>query len=148
MHLRHFPLPSHSRAEPAARATQAAQRQGKGVEMAEKVFANMKALTDDDLVKYAGELGLDVEKFKADFASQEIKDEVAKDAQAGRGAGVRGTPTIFVNGKRYQGQRTLDGFKPLIDEEIGAAEALIKAGTPPEKVYETRAKVNAAPPAQ
>ena len=116
--------------------------------MAETVFANMQALTDDDLVKYAGELGLDVEKFKADFASQEIKDEVAKDAQAGRGAGVRGTPTIFVNGKRYQGQRTLDGFKPLIDEEIGAAEALIKAGTPPEKVYETRAKVNAAPPAQ
>lgn len=143
MHLRHFPLPSHGRAEPASRATQAAQRQGKGLEMADKIFANMKALTDDDLVKYATELGLDVDKFKTDFASPEVKDEVAKDAQAGRSAGVRGTPSIFVNGKRFTGQRTLDGFKPVIEEEIAAADALMKAGTSADKVYEARSKANA-----
>jgi hypothetical protein len=56
---------------------------------------------------------------------------------------VRGTPTIFVNGKRFNANRTLEGFKPIVEDEIKAADELIKAGTPLEKVYETRAKANA-----
>jgi predicted DsbA family dithiol-disulfide isomerase len=143
VHLRHYPLGNHKNAEPAARAMQAAHRQGKGHEMAEKIFANMKALSADDLAKYAEDLGLDVGRFKTDWESQEVKDEVAKDLKAGQAAGVRGTPTIFVNGKRYQGPRSVDGFKSLIDEEIKAADELIKGGTPLDKVYETRAKANA-----
>lgn len=141
--MRHFPLGMHKEAEPAARAMQAADRQGKAFEMADKIFANMKALSADDLAKYAGEVGLDVDKFKADWASQEVKDEVANDVKAGQSAGIRGTPSLFINGKRFQGQRTLDGFRPVIDAEIKAADELIKGGTPLEKVYETRAKANA-----
>ena len=146
VHLRHFPLPMHKEAEPAARATQAAHRQGKGFEMMDKIFANMRALSPADLEKYAGEVGLDVGKFKVDMESQAVKDEVANDTKAGRDAGVRGTPSIYVNGKRHQGQRTLEGFKPIVEEEIKAADELIKSGTPLEKVYETRAKLAAAAP--
>jgi protein-disulfide isomerase len=143
VHFRHFPLPSHAQAEPAARAMQAAHRQGKAFEMADKIFGNMKGLNADIYSGWAGELGLDTAKFGADFASQAIKDEVANDAKAGKEAGVRGTPTIFVNGKRHAGPRTLEGFKPVVEAEIKAADDLIKAGTPLDKVYETRAKANA-----
>jgi protein-disulfide isomerase len=147
VHLRNFPLAMHKQAEPAARAMQAAQRQGKALEMSDKMFANMKALSDDELFKYAEELGLDTAKFKADFESQEVKDEVAKDLQAGKDASVRGTPAVFVNGLRFQGPRTVEGFKEVVEAEIAKADALIKSGTPIEKVYETLGKQNAAPAA-
>jgi predicted DsbA family dithiol-disulfide isomerase len=133
----------HKEAEPAARAMQAAHRQGKGWEMNDKIFANMRALSNDNLMKYAEEVGLDLGKFKADFESAEVKDEVAKDTAAGKAAGVRGTPSIYVNGIRYQGDRSLAGFKPVIDAEIKAADELVAGGTPLEKVYEIRSKANA-----
>lgn len=106
--------------------------------MSDKIFANMRALSDDNLIKFAQEIGLDIEKFKADFNSDEVKEEVAKDAEAGKAAGVRGTPSIFVNGRRYQGPRTLEGFAPFINDEINKADALVKAGTSIDKVYEAR----------
>lgn len=143
LHFRHFPIQSHAQAEPAARAMQAAHRQSKAFEMSAKIFGNMKGLNDGIYEGWAGELGLDVAKFKEDFSSQAIKDEVAGDAKAGRDAGVRGTPTIFVNGKRHTGPRSVEGFKPVVDQEIKAADELIKAGTPLDKVYATRAKANA-----
>jgi predicted DsbA family dithiol-disulfide isomerase len=130
----------HKDAEPAARAMQAAHRQGKAWEMADQIFANMRALAPDQLAGYASQISLDVEKFKADLDSDAIKKEVADDLAAGQAAGVRGTPSIFVNGRRFKGQRTLDGFKPIIEEEIKKADELIKNGTPLEKVYEARCK--------
>jgi predicted DsbA family dithiol-disulfide isomerase len=136
-------LPSHSQSEGAARAMQAAHRQGKAFEMAEKIFGNMKGLNEGIYEGWAGDIGIDAAKFKADFTSQSIKDEVAGDLKAGKDAGVRGTPTIFINGKRHAGARSLEGFKPVVDAEIKAADELIKAGTPLDKVYETRAKANA-----
>jgi predicted DsbA family dithiol-disulfide isomerase len=130
----------HPNAEPAARATQAAKRQGKEWEMADKLFANFRELTPENIDKYAGELGLDVEKFKADMASEAVKKEIAVDMAAVQAAGVRGTPTILINGVRFTGARTLDGMKPVIDAEIKKADELIGKGTAIEKVYETLAK--------
>jgi predicted DsbA family dithiol-disulfide isomerase len=136
VHLRHFPLPMHPDSEPAARAVQAAKRQGKEWPLVEKIFENTRALKPADLEGYAGGLGMDVGKFKADFESAEIKKQVTDDTDAGKAAGVRGTPSIYVNGRRYNGARTLEGFKPVIDEEIKKADKLIQAGTPIDKVYE------------
>jgi predicted DsbA family dithiol-disulfide isomerase len=136
VHVRHFPLPSHQRAEPAARAMQAALRQGKGWEMEKLIFENMRQLSDEDILGFAKQLELDIDKFKTDYESEAIKKEVAEDLAAGRAAGVRGTPTIFVNGKRFSGPRSLEGFKPVVEEEIKKADALIQAGTPIDKVYE------------
>jgi predicted DsbA family dithiol-disulfide isomerase len=139
VHMRHFPLPMHKQAEPAARAMQAAKRQGKEWQMADVIFANMRALSDQDILAHAEKVGLDVQKFKADFDGDEVKKEVAADVEAGKKAGVRGTPTIFINGVRYQGERTLDAMKPTIDAEIKKADDLIKSGTPLEKVYDSLA---------
>jgi predicted DsbA family dithiol-disulfide isomerase len=100
----------------------------------------MRQLKPADLETYAGAVGLDVAKFKADFESPEIAKQVKDDTDAGRAAGVRGTPSLYVNGRRYQGQRTLEGFKPVIEEEIKKADKLIQSGTPLEKVYEKLSK--------
>ncbi len=110
--------------------------------MAELLFANYRKLKPDDIEGYAGELSLDVEKFKTAFESDEVKKEVAGDAKAASKAGVRGTPTILINGLKHRGPRTLEGFKPVIDEEIKKADELIKKGTSIAKVYETLAKAS------
>jgi predicted DsbA family dithiol-disulfide isomerase len=140
VHLRHFPLPMHPDAEGASRAVQAAKKQGKEWQLTDKLFENMRALKPADLEGHASGVGLDIAKYKADFESPEIKKQVEDDTAAGKAAGVRGTPSIYVNGRRFQGARTLDGFKPVIDEEIKKADKLIQAGTPLDKVYEKLSK--------
>jgi predicted DsbA family dithiol-disulfide isomerase len=130
----------HPDAEGASRAVQAAKKQGKEWQLTDKLFENMRALKPADLEGYASGIGLDMTKYKADFENPEIKKQVADDTAAGKAAGVRGTPSIYVNGRRFQGARTLDGFKPVIEEEIKKADKLIQAGTPLDKVYEKLSK--------
>ena len=119
---------------------QAAGRQGKAWEMHDIMFQNMRALKEDNLMAYAEQIGLDVDRFRSDFNSEAVKSEVSKDTKGGAAAGVRGTPTITINGTKYRGPRSLAGFKPVIDAELEKANALIKKGTPIEKIYETLAK--------
>ncbi len=104
------------------------------------IFLNMRNLLPDDLEKYAGEIGCDVAKWKKDFESDEVKKEVADDLAAGKGGGVRGTPTILINGRKYQGPRTAEGFNAAIEAEIKKADALIAAGTKLEDVFEKLSK--------
>lgn len=112
---KHFPLESiHPQAMAAAQAAVAAQKQGKFWEMHEILFKNQRALQDDKLVEYAKQLGLDVDKFKADMKSEEVQKQVRDDMRLARTAGVRGTPTIFVNGKLLR-NRSSEGFKEMID---------------------------------
>ena len=99
------------------------------------IFKNMRALSNENLETYAGEIGLDVPKWKKDFESDEVKKEVADDLANGQKAGVRGTPSIYVNGRKFQGARNFEGFKAAIDEEIKKADALIAGGTKLEDVY-------------
>jgi predicted DsbA family dithiol-disulfide isomerase len=136
VHLRHFPLPMHPDSEGAARAVQAAQRQGKEWALTDKLFENARQLKPADIEGYAGGVGLDLTRFKADVESAEVKKQVQDDTAAGKAAGVRGTPSIFVNGRKYQGQRTLEGFRPVIEDEIKKADKLLQSGTPLDKVYE------------
>lgn len=113
-----FPLTSiHPHALPAAKAAVAAGMQGKYWEMHKILFENNRALSDDDIKKYAGEIGLDVAKWQADMNSKTVQDQINSDMQLARTAGVRGTPTIFVNGKKLQ-QRSFEGFKAAIDSEL------------------------------
>lgn len=131
--FKHFPLSFHKQAMPAALATTAAGNQGKFWEMHDKAFADMRNLTDENFFKWAGEIGLDIEKFKADYAAPETKAKVEVDMALARKAGVRGTPTIFVNGRKYQGPRDPKGMIAVIDKEIlgkGAAPAPAKAPAP------------------
>lgn len=128
--FKHYPLTSiHPQAMPAALAAAAAQKQGKFWEMHEKLFANQRALAPEQLTQYARELGLDAKQFEADMKSDEVKALVQEDIAMAQRAGVRGTPTIFVNGRILQ-QRSLDGFKQIIDPILKEAAAAPAAGQP------------------
>jgi protein-disulfide isomerase len=102
--FRHFPLSeAHPHARRAAQATEAAAAQGKFWEMHDLVFRNQQALEDVDLVGYARELGLDVERFVRELESGTYEKRVREDFRSGVRSGVNGTPTFFVNGTRFDG---------------------------------------------
>ncbi len=112
------PLPFHNNAMIAAQASLAAKSQGKFWEMHDKMYANQQALTRDNLVGYAKELGLDTGKFEKDLDSQSIKDAIAKDQSEAQKAAANGTPTFFINGRRLVGAVPVDQFKTIIDDEL------------------------------
>jgi protein-disulfide isomerase len=107
--FKHFPLGGHVRAKQAAIATEAALEQGKFWEMHDIVFANQDKLEDGDILSYAAQIGLDVEKFKASYNARKGKGVVEADKKHGEEAGVDGTPAVFVNGRRANGRYILFG---------------------------------------
>jgi predicted DsbA family dithiol-disulfide isomerase len=114
--FKHYPLPSHTRAVPAARAAEAAARQGKFWEMTDLLFTRQRALEDSDLEKYAEQIGLDMERFRADYASPAVAAAVDNDRAEGEKVNVEGTPTVYVNGRKLE-----EPFKVLpayIKEEL------------------------------
>jgi protein-disulfide isomerase len=116
--LKQFPLRQiHPNADPAARASLAAGKQGKFWEMHDELYKNSRNLTPETFKGIAEKLGLDVKKFEADMNSDEIKKQVDADLDLGQQVNVRGTPSFFINGKVAQ-NRSLEGFKAQIDEEL------------------------------
>jgi protein-disulfide isomerase len=110
-----FPLTSiHRNALNAARAAVSAQKQGKFWEMYAKLFANQRALSPDNLKQYAQAIGLDVDKFEKDMASPEVQKQIDDDVKLAQEVQVRGTPTLFLNGKRVM-NRSFEGIKEMID---------------------------------
>lgn len=114
---KNFPLQSHQLAVPAAIAAFAAHRQGKFWEMHDKIFENLSALSDEKFSEFAKTIGLDMDKFAKDNKDPQLKQQVQLDLQNGLKAEVRGTPTLFVNGRRVN-ERSLEGLKTLIEAEI------------------------------
>jgi len=111
---KNYPLPFHQNAMPAAKAAVAAGQQGKFWEMHDKLFANQRALSDDFYLKAAKEIGLNIEKFKADMKSPETQALIATEQKEASQVAVRGTPTFFINGKKPQG-RSFQLYKGIID---------------------------------
>ncbi|MFN2148208.1 MAG: Na+/H+ antiporter NhaA [Anaerolineales bacterium] len=117
---RHFPISaSHVHAQNAAEAAEAAAVQGKFWEMHDKLFANQDALDDEALVRYAGEIGLDVERFQRELHEHAYADRVREDFQSGIRSGANGTPTFFVNGERYDGPWDVESLKEEIERPLG-----------------------------
>jgi protein-disulfide isomerase len=116
--FRNFPLPFHNNAQAAAEAGAAANAQGKFWQMHDKMFANQQALDRASLEKYAGEIGLDVNKFKADLDSGKYKDAINKDVEYAKTVNVNGTPAFFINGHFINGAMPFDSFASVIDEEL------------------------------
>jgi protein-disulfide isomerase len=133
--FKHLPLEFHQNATPAAQATEAARLQGKFWEMHDKLFANQQALSVEDFDKYAKEIGLNVSKFKTDFASKEVKDRIDRDKTVAAKFGARGTPSFFINGRVFRGAQPYDAFKTVVDEEIKKADAKIAAGASRKNLY-------------
>ncbi|MEQ8569759.1 MAG: thioredoxin domain-containing protein [Deltaproteobacteria bacterium] len=116
--FKHFPLPFHKNATPAAVASLAAHRQGKFWEMHDKLFENQRALQRTDLERYAEELGLDMAKFKKDMDDPELEAWVKADMAEGSKVGVNGTPATYINGRKVSGAQPFPAFKAIIDEEL------------------------------
>jgi protein-disulfide isomerase len=116
--FKQFPLEIHSDAYRAATAALAAQKQGKFWEMHYALFGHHQDLSMASILNIAKDLKLDETRLRADMESKEIHEIVTKDLQDGNNAGVEGTPTIFINGQRYNGRIELSNLRPLIDAEL------------------------------
>src|SRR5262245_8719761 len=106
---RHLPLSDvHPNAQMAAEASEAAAAQGAFWPMNDKLLSHQEALTADDLTGYAGELGLDVDRFWDELRHRDYADRVSEDVASADASGVAGTPTFFINGRRHQGAYDID----------------------------------------
>ena len=105
--FRHFPLAqAHPHAKLAAEAAEAAGAQGKFWQMHDTLFANQHALERSDLLAYADGIGLDRARFSRDLDEHRFAARVRRDFMEGVRSGVNGTPTIFINGERWNGPYT------------------------------------------
>lgn len=117
---RHFPLPIHKQAARGAEASECAKDQGRFWEYHDILFANQRAMSDDDLANYAGQAGLDVDKFKACLTSGEKAKIVEQDIADGKAVGMSGTPGFYINGRMISGARDIAVFTEIIDAELAA----------------------------
>jgi Na+/H+ antiporter NhaA len=102
--FRHLPLTDvHDHAELAAQAAEAAGAQGRFWEMHDRLFAHQDELEGEDLVGYAGEIGLDVERFVRDLDEERLRARIREDVASAEASGATGTPTFFVRGRRHVG---------------------------------------------
>jgi protein-disulfide isomerase len=115
--VRDFPLSQHADALKAAEAAEAARAQGKYWEYTTLLFSNQSALGVDQLKQYATKLGLDRAKFDAALDGGKLTEQVQRDVFDGERAGVNGTPTIFVNGKRVA-DHSYESLKAAIESTL------------------------------
>lgn len=103
--FRHFPLTEiHPHALAASAAAEAAAFQGQFWEMHDVLFHHQKALEDDDLRRYAEEVGLDLDVFERDQLGPAVLERIGRDVESGNASGeVRGTPTLFIDGVLHRG---------------------------------------------
>lgn len=116
--FRDFPLPMHPQAPLAAEAALCAGALGDYWAYHDKLFANQQQLERPALERYATELGLDAEKFKACLDGGEYRDDVQADMARGKELGVTGTPAFFINGRFISGAQPFESFAQIINEEL------------------------------
>ncbi len=116
--FKHFPLGFHKQAQLAAEASMAAHAQDKFWEFSEEMFANQQKLERAALEDYARKVGLNMDKFTAALDNKTYEERVKEDMALCQKAGVQGTPTIFINGRKYEGPREGPKMIELIDKEI------------------------------
>ena len=125
--LRYFPIPSHQNAELAARAVEAAGRQGQLEPMYQMMYETQPEWGEqtvsqrDMFVEFATRLGLDVSRFERDVDDPATAERVLADRADGMELGVEGTPTFFINGSKFAGAPTYDALKAAIERELNAS---------------------------
>ncbi len=144
------PLPFHPNARPAAEAAETVFQLG-GNDAYWKynslLFDNQQAENDDNYAKWAGQVGVDVAKFKAAYSSHKYAAKIDEDLAFSRKVGANGTPNFRINGVEVSGAQPFENFKKVIDEQLAEAKKAIAAGTKPEDVYVDMTKKNfQAPP--
>lgn len=133
LQYKHFPLPIHASAIPAAVAAEAAGQQGKFFEYHDLLFANQTewstAVAPQALfLTYAEELGLDMDTFRRHMRSSLLRDHVRASVEEGRGLGITGTPTFFLNGQRMQ-VSTYEDFMTQIAAAVDPGSVTVDGAT-------------------
>jgi protein-disulfide isomerase len=118
IYFKHFPLTPGSMAEMAARASEAARRQGKFWPMHKLLFENQKTLSRDKIMRFARRIGLNFGKFKEDLNSPEVAKAVQADRSEGMEADITGTPAIFIDGYRYTGTLNYNAIKKAVQTKL------------------------------
>lgn len=119
--FRHFPLSQHKNAMPSSLAAEAAGDQGKFYEMYNLLYERQvdweNVQNPESIFEgYASELGLDIIKFRESMKLSENLEKINNDYKSGLNAGVKGTPTLFINGKIIENPRSYEEFKNIIEE--------------------------------
>jgi protein-disulfide isomerase len=119
--FRHYPLQGHLNAFNAAMAAESAANQGKFWEMHDKLYEKQKEWSDSDkwldiFIKYAKDLGLDIEKFKTDMNDTRLGERIRADQTDGNAAGLTATPTFYLNGEMLVGVPDYGKLKEKIDK--------------------------------
>jgi protein-disulfide isomerase len=118
--FRNFPITtSHPHAERAAEAAEAAAAQDRFWPMHDLLYENQQRLEAKDLLSYADRLGLDVERFERDLDEHVHAARVHEDFMSGVRSGVNGTPSFYVNGKRYDDSYDLDTLLRSLQRAAG-----------------------------
>jgi protein-disulfide isomerase len=115
--FKNYPLRNHKFAMKAAMAALAAESQGKFWEFHDELFKNYNKLSDQKIREIALGLGFDQAEFEKKTNDPKLTAMIRQDLRDGAQAGVRGTPSIFINGRRLK-NRSLQGFQAAIDKEL------------------------------
>jgi protein-disulfide isomerase len=118
---KNFPLSNHKFARKAAAAALSAHNQGKFSAFHGRLFENYQSLDDAKIEEIAQELSLNMEEFNQDRTDAGIQQLIIRDMREGQRAGVRGTPTLFINGKRVT-NRSLEDIEAAINAELEKKE--------------------------
>jgi protein-disulfide isomerase len=114
--FRNFPMNSvHRHAGTAAQAAEAAAAQGKFWEMHDLLYEHQKDLDELEMSQLALQIGLEIYRFDADMGSERFASRVGDDFKSGVMSGVNGTPTFFINGLRYEGEKDYESLKKAIE---------------------------------
>ncbi len=135
--FKHNPLPFHAKAMPAAIAAEEARAQGGDAKfwaMHDALFAT-PSLDDAAIERAAGQASVNAAKVKDAIASGKHKERIQRDQRLMQSVGAAGTPTFFVNGRKVVGAQPFEAFRPVIDEELQKAQALVASGTSAAQVY-------------
>jgi protein-disulfide isomerase len=129
--FKNFPLERiHKAARLAAKAALAAGEQGKFWEMRNKLFDHYRTISKENILKYAEEMELDKEKFEQTLNNKDLDKLITEDLVEGELADVRGTPSVYINGRIYRGDRSAQGFDNYIRNLLGLPKEEAKPETP------------------
>jgi len=117
--IKNYPYKYRDFSRIAAEASLAARDQDKYWEMHDLLISRSPKLDRESLIAYAGELGLDVEKFTGSIDNNKHKTAIDRDIKLAESMDLYNTPTFYINGRQVIGERPFDFFKKIIDEELG-----------------------------
>ena len=115
--FKNYPLRNHKNAVPAAIAALAAGHQGKFWEFHDELFKIYRNINDNKINEIAKKLALDMPKFQESMKDPAIMRLVRDDMQEGMRIGIRGVPSVYINGRKFKGRQLRD-FQVAIDREL------------------------------